>query len=127
MLASIQSLSPNLRASIKRNLNEIIELHDELLGDLHKAVPHSEYTQSTCGEQTLSPQSNRHHRWRSLDAVPDQTAGAAWLQKIPGMTAEPKIAADVAKVFGKKARTISSFAASIQADRVDIDEPFLHI
>ncbi|CZR50979.1 uncharacterized protein PAC_00854 [Phialocephala subalpina] len=102
LLASIQSLSPNLRASIKRNLNEIVELHDELLGDLHKAVPHSEYTQLNCGEPALSPQPNRHHRWRSLDAVPDQPTGAAWLQKIPGMTAEPKVAAEVAEVFGKK-------------------------
>ncbi|KAF8866627.1 Dbl homology domain-containing protein [Acephala macrosclerotiorum] len=102
LLASIHSLSPNLRASIKRNLNEIVELHDELLGDLHKAVPHSEYTQSTCGEPALSPQPNHHHRWRSLDAVSDQVTGAAWLQKIPGMTAEPKVAAEVAKVFGKK-------------------------
>jgi hypothetical protein len=104
LLASIPSLSPNIRASIKRNLNEIVELHEVLLGDLHKAVPHSEYTQSTCGESTLSPppKTNHHHRWRSLDAAPDSTTGTSWLQKIPGMTAEPKVAADVAKVFGKK-------------------------
>lgn len=104
LLASIPSLSPNIRASIKRNLNEIIELHEALLGDLHKAVPHSEYTQSTCGESSLPPppKANHHHRWRSLDAVPDAATGTSWLQKIPGMTAEPKIAADVARVFGKK-------------------------
>lgn len=116
MLASIPSLSPNLRASIKRNLNEIVELHDELLGNLHKAVPHSEYTLSTCDEPPLPPHSTRHHRWRSLDAVPDQGTGAAWLQKVPGMTAEPKVAAEVAKVFGKKVRTTFSLTASTNAD-----------
>ncbi|KUJ22716.1 Dbl homology domain-containing protein [Mollisia scopiformis] len=104
LLASIPSLSPNIRASIKRNLNDIVELHEELLGELHKAVPHSEYTQSTGGESALPPVSKprHHHRWRSLDAVPDPATGASWLQKIPGMTAEPKIAAEVAKIFGKK-------------------------
>jgi hypothetical protein len=100
LLASIPTLSLNLRASINRNLNDIVELHEELLGDLHRVVPHSEYAQSTARVQALP--ANGHHRWRSLDAVPENTTGANWLQKIPGMTAEPKVAAQVARVFGKK-------------------------
>jgi hypothetical protein len=100
-MASIPTLSLNLRASINRNLNEIVELHEDLLGDLHRVVPHSEYTQPISVESNLSAPSNGHHRWRSLDAVPEHTSGT-WLQKIPGMTAEPKIAAEVARVFGKK-------------------------
>jgi hypothetical protein len=101
-MASIPTLSLSLRASINRNLNEIVELHEELLGDLHRTVPHSEYTQLDCANPTLSPQANGHNRWASLDAVPEQTGGASWLQKIPGMTAEPKVAASVARVFEKK-------------------------
>lgn len=101
LLASIPSLSVNLRASINRNLNDIVELHEELLGELHRAVPHSEYSQATV-DSIISPPRHTHHRWRSLDAVPEHTSGTAWLQKIPGMTAEPKVAADVARVFGKK-------------------------
>lgn len=100
LLASIPTLSWNLRASINRNLNDIVELHEELLGDLHRVVPHSEYTQMSGTVQT--PAANRHHRWRSLDAVPENTTGANWLQKVPGMTAEPKVAAQVARVFGEK-------------------------
>ncbi|KAF4627152.1 hypothetical protein G7Y89_g11000 [Cudoniella acicularis] len=102
LLASIPSLSLSLRASINRNLNEIVELHEELLGDLHQVVPHSEYTQIECNDSILSPPSNGHNRWRSLDAVPEHTGGPTWLQKMPGMTAEPKVAAEVAGVFGKK-------------------------
>lgn len=101
LLASIPSLSLNLRASINRNLNDIVELHEELLGDLHRAVPHSEYTQPTLSA-SRRPVLSGHHRWRSLDAVPENVEGTAWLQKIPGMTAEPKVAADVARVFAKK-------------------------
>ncbi|KAK0119222.1 hypothetical protein ONS95_008080 [Cadophora gregata] len=95
------SLSLNLRASINRNLNDIVELHEDLLGELHRAVPHSEYTQKSA-ELTIKTTSHAHHRWRSLDAVPEHVGGTSWLQKIPGMTAEPKVAADVARVFGKK-------------------------
>lgn len=34
--------------------------------------------------------------------MPENISGTAWLQKIPGMTAEPKVAAAVARVFAKK-------------------------
>ncbi|KAE9381477.1 hypothetical protein N431DRAFT_476300 [Stipitochalara longipes BDJ] len=101
LMASIPTLSLNLRASINRNLNEIVELHEELLGDLHRVVPHSEYTQPLSAESPLPGSSNGHHRWRSLDAVPEHKSGT-WLQKIPGMTAEPKVAAEAARVFAKK-------------------------
>ncbi|KAH8657466.1 hypothetical protein BGZ60DRAFT_493684 [Tricladium varicosporioides] len=102
LLATIPSLSSSLRQSINQNLSEIVELHEELLGELHRVVPHSEYTQVECTEPTPSQTSNGHNRWRSLDAVPEHAGGMAWLQKVPGMTAEPKIAAEVAGVFGKK-------------------------
>ncbi|TVY83346.1 hypothetical protein LSUE1_G000997 [Lachnellula suecica] len=101
-LASIPSLSENLRASINRNLNDIVELHEELLGDLHRVVPHSEYTQLDGKQQKLSPPSNGHHRWQSLDAVPEDAHGLSWLHKVPGMIAEPKVAAEVARTFGNK-------------------------
>lgn len=128
LLASVPSLSPNLRSSIKLNLTEIIVLHEELLGDLHKAVPHSEYSQATADDSALTqqPKPIRHHRWRSLDAVPDAATGASWLQKIPGMTAEPKIAADVAKVFGKKVRqSLAAIIVRLLSDIFDPDEPVL--
>jgi hypothetical protein len=102
LLASIPTLSLNLRASINRNLNDIVELHEELLGGLHLAVPHSEYTQLGATVPIPPPPTHGHHRWRSLDAVPENTTGGTWLQNIPGMTAEPKVAAEVARVFGKK-------------------------
>jgi hypothetical protein len=95
-------LSANIRTSINRNLVEIVELHEELLGDLHRVVPHSEYTQIDKPEHSLPARTPGHQRWRSLDAVPEHVGGAAWLQKIPGMTAEPKVAADVVRVFGKR-------------------------
>lgn len=100
LLASVPML-PSLRASISRNLSEIVELHDELLGDLHGVVPHSEYTQPDYIPSSV-PEKKGHHCWKSLDAVPENSGDLSWVQKIPGMTAEAQVAADVAKVFGKR-------------------------
>jgi hypothetical protein len=115
----------NLRASINRNLNDIVELHEELLGELHRAVPHSEYTQLSAGP-VQPPPTNGHHRWRSLDAVPENAIGANWLQKIPGMTAEPKVAAEVARVFSKKVGSPIIFER-IHRLPLLLDEPILRL
>lgn len=90
-----------LRSSINQNLADIVDLHEELLGELHRAVPHSEYSQ-----MDLPPQSNHHgqhhRRIRSLNAVPEDDESMAWLETVPEMVAEPNIAADVAKLFINK-------------------------
>ena len=99
------TLPAGLRASINRNLTEIVELHEEMLGDLHRVVPFSEYTQPELPPLLPQPgQTMGHHRWRSLNAVPEDRDGISWLQNVPGVLAEPQIAAEVAKVFSKKVR-----------------------
>lgn len=101
ILVSLPTLPSGLRSSINRNLADIVELHEELLGELHRAVPDSEYTQLE-----LPPRSkhhlHNHRRIRSLDAVPEDNESISWLDTVPGMVAEPNTAADVAKVFNKK-------------------------
>ncbi len=95
-----------LRSSINRNLTDIVELHEEILGELHRVVPNSEYTQPERIPVTPNPPpSRKHHRWRSLDSVPENKGGAAWnLLNIPSVIAEPSVAAEVAHVFGKRVR-----------------------
>lgn len=82
-----------------------MELHEEMLGELHRAVPHSEYTQVDIPPQVppTIPAVRGHQRWRSLDAVPEDNGGISWLREVPGMVAEPQTAAEVAKIFNKKA------------------------
>jgi hypothetical protein len=101
LLASIPTISLNLRMSINKNLTEIVELHEELLGDLHRIVPHSEYTQSHCS-QHVTVTGRAHRRFQSLDVVPQPLSDLSQLQRIPGMTAEATVAAEAAKVFGQK-------------------------
>lgn len=104
MLASLPTLPTGLRSSINRNLTDIVELHEEMLGDLHRAVPDSEYTQPDFSLQfpPSGPSIRGHQRWRSLDAVPEDKDGISWLRNVPGVLADPQTAAEVAKVFSKK-------------------------
>ncbi|KAK3495905.1 hypothetical protein B0T13DRAFT_309611 [Neurospora crassa] len=104
ILASLPTLPASLRSSINQNLNDIVELHEEMLGDLHRAIPHSEYTQLKFPLQVPSAGSGfrGHQRWRSLDAVPEGKDGISWLREVPGMLADPQVAAEVAKIFSKK-------------------------
>lgn len=92
-----------LRSSINQNLAAIVELHEEILGDLHRAVPHSEYTQM---DLPLHPKEHieKHKRIRSLDAVPEDYESMSWFEAVPGMVAEPNVVADVAKIFTDKVR-----------------------
>ncbi|KAK1600103.1 RhoGEF domain-containing protein [Colletotrichum navitas] len=103
ILASLPTLPMGLRSSINRNLTDIVELHEELLGELHRVVPDSEYTQIEVPPLLSKTASRGHRRLRSLDSVPEDNGRAiSWLQEVPGMISEAQIAGDVAKVFSRK-------------------------
>ncbi|OAQ96614.1 hypothetical protein LLEC1_03706 [Akanthomyces lecanii] len=70
----------SLRLAIHQNLSEILRLHDEILGELHRAVPYSEYSYTDTGLKG-------HRRWTSVD--PGR----------PDMLAEPQTAAQVKRFF----------------------------
>lgn len=45
----------------------MLKLHDDILGDLHRVVPFSEYDQKTAKIPTMP---RTHARWHSVDIVP---------------------------------------------------------
>jgi hypothetical protein len=102
LLASIPTISLNLRTSINQNLNEIVELHEDILGELHRVVPHSEYSQMIYTQESATLTDQELRPWRGITVVLKPTGDFSRLQKLPGMTAEASIAADVARVFGQK-------------------------
>ncbi|KAI2635919.1 Dbl homology domain-containing protein [Xylaria nigripes] len=103
ILASLPTPHHGLRSSINQNLTDIIELHEEILGELHRIVPDSEYTQPDhIVVKSIPPVGEGHHRWHSLDSVPEDRGGPSWLQSVPSVVAEPSIAAEVAQIFGRK-------------------------
>lgn len=76
-----------------------------MLGELHRAIPHSEYTQPDLQHDGGGSGTCGHQRWRSLDAVPEDKDGVSWLPEVPGLLADPQIAAEVAKIFSRKVRS----------------------
>ncbi|KAM3566758.1 hypothetical protein ARSEF4850_000292 [Beauveria asiatica] len=75
----------SLRLAIHQNLAEILRLHDEILEELHRAVPYSEYSYADA-------QPKGHRRWSSVEL------------SRPDMLAEPQTAAQVAKIFSQKVK-----------------------
>lgn len=118
-----------LRSSINRNLTDIVELHEELLGELHRVVPDSEYTQIEIPPMTNKPAGRGHQRLRSLDSVPEDDRAISWLQTAPGMISEAQIAGDVAKVFSRKASGTAITIVSVRKTALTefADEPFLYL
>ncbi|KAH6650772.1 hypothetical protein F5144DRAFT_589180 [Chaetomium tenue] len=104
ILASLPTTPTGLRSSVNRNLTDIVELHEELLGELHWALPDSECTQPNLPIQQTVPSSSNHghRRWRGLDIVPEGRDGVSRPKDVPGRVAEPQVAAEVAKVFMKR-------------------------
>lgn len=103
-LNSLPTQHPGLRSSINRNLSDIVELHEEILYELRRAVPNSELTQLYEQPTTTTPAAKaaHHHRWRSLDSVPEDEGGLGWLQDVPGLMADPDVAAAVSKIFRER-------------------------
>jgi hypothetical protein len=104
-MASLPSLSSGLRASINQNLAQIVELHEDILGELHRIVPDSEYTQvdvTLPSAISFRPQYLGHRRLNSLDAVPEDNMAPSWLSDTPGMLVEPQTAAEVSKILGRR-------------------------
>lgn len=100
ILVSLPTMTQGLRSSINQNLADVVDLHEELLGDLHRAVPHSEYTQT---DLVPGPKNgSAHRRIRSLNMVPEDDESMSWLETVPGIVAEPDVAADVANIFTRK-------------------------
>ncbi|KAF7559681.1 hypothetical protein G7046_g4477 [Stylonectria norvegica] len=104
ILASLPTLSTRMRASINNNLDAIVQLHDEILGGLHRVIPHSEYAQLDL--QSPPPIPAKHElalqrRW-SLDTDPDHKNGVGRAQNVHELLSDPQTAAEVAKIFSKK-------------------------
>ncbi|KAL6920103.1 hypothetical protein FSST1_004129 [Fusarium sambucinum] len=104
MLAALPTLPERLRSSINHNLDRILQLHEEILGELHRVVPDSEYSQADhliAPFKIIGPKTG-HRRWGSLDVLPEDQVSLQRLEKEPGMFSEPQIAAETAKIFSKR-------------------------
>lgn len=106
-------MSNQTRSAIHRNVSQILQLHEDLLGELHSIVPNAEYTHDD-GWSSPRPQKMKHSRWHSVDIVPSRVVGLAVNRRhqrhsfdlgkseepVPvALTADTKTVADMARLF----------------------------
>lgn len=114
LLGSASTLSLQAQKSIHQNLAEIVQLHEDILGELYKVVPNAEYTQNSTIHLPVVSRP-KHLRWHSVDIAPSRAPIAKLTRKLRlsldldrpaeecpvGVSAGSKTAADVARVFSK--------------------------
>ncbi|KAF2758619.1 hypothetical protein EJ05DRAFT_500138 [Pseudovirgaria hyperparasitica] len=72
LLASIPSFSTETRRSFHRNVAQIIQLHEDLLRDLHAAIPGSESIKDVAKPSLTTCRRPKHVRWKSAEAVSER-------------------------------------------------------
>ena len=110
--------SANLvRSTAQKNISDILHLHNDILGELHRRVPFAEYDQRVTKALPHPASERAHARWHSMDVVP--TRSPPTLSKLASirkarrslnisrssgdgeaiLTCSPHVVADVAKTF----------------------------
>jgi hypothetical protein len=116
LLASVPALSLKTQLLIRRNILDIVNLHEHILNELYRVVPNSDNGPSCSTDKQGSTYQRRHVRWRSLDVVPEsgttrafhvsrRSVDAIQLNNTSqALGADPRTAADVAHIFDKLVR-----------------------
>ncbi|KAK6003152.1 hypothetical protein QM012_000997 [Aureobasidium pullulans] len=128
------------RAPARSNITNMLQLHTELLEDLHRVIPFSEHDQGI--SETPMPKRKSHHvRWHSEDSLPVRrphlaTSHTGWSDRYsldshgsPGrepqsLTCTPITAADVGRIFAKNIKRFAlyeEYSARCESMHDDID------
>lgn len=105
------ALTTHAKALVRENLTALLQLHEDILGDLYAIIPHAEYNH-THARETPAYHPKGHIRWHSADSgiakVRDtklirrlrHSVDLARPQRVPiGTTASAKTVSDVARAF----------------------------
>lgn len=111
---------------------QLIQLHDNLLGNLYEVVPNSEYNQNHAKEPpSFFPKG--HVRWKSVDGSPTASAIAGRLmdsklgrrlrhsvdvarpssQTAIATASDPKVAAAVGRVFARRVCDVDTYELGV--------------
>lgn len=117
IFASHSSFRAGLKAAINELLAKILQLHESILGELHRVVPHSEYTQMEYKlAQNPEPKSDLDTPKISKHSMYTETfesrALPSKIKETPGMVCEAQVAAEVARLFSKKVWSFYPFYRS---------------
>jgi hypothetical protein len=73
ILTALPNLSGQTKSSIQQNVSQILQLHEDLLDELHQAVPQADVTNSAYHEAYPVTKA-KHIRFHSADVIPGRLA-----------------------------------------------------
>jgi hypothetical protein len=114
VLATMPTMTLQRRKNIQKSVTQIVQLHEELLAELHKVVPNSEATQDDAMPRPQKRKSN-HMRWHSAESAPLRPtlraighrfrhsidASRPAILQVGGVIVNTSIVLNVAKVFDR--------------------------
>jgi hypothetical protein len=115
LLTSVPALSSQTRTSIQHNISQILQLHQDLLAELHRVTPQADFTQSVQQQEAYPVTKAKHIRFHSADMMPGRVADHKFARRLrhsleigrspdrhpKALATETKVAGDIAKVFNK--------------------------
>lgn len=123
ILTSIPAIPSQTRVSIQQNISQILQLHEDLLAELHQAVPQAEFTQST-QQEIYAVTKAKHIRFHSADIsrfaehkVTRRVRHSLEIGRSPdrrprGLITNTKTVGDIARIFNKHVRCVSMIPGS---------------
>ncbi|KAH4208520.1 hypothetical protein HBH70_185040 [Parastagonospora nodorum] len=114
ILTALPNLSGQTKSSIQQNISQILQLHEDLLDELHQAVPQADFTKSAHHEAYPVTKA-KHIRFHSADIVPGRFAehkaarrlrhsleiGRSPDRRPRGLVTDTKTIGSIAKIFNK--------------------------
>ncbi|KAF2100309.1 hypothetical protein NA57DRAFT_35935 [Rhizodiscina lignyota] len=125
LLPSVATMSSQIRTSVEQTLTQIVQLHEELLGELCKVIPQAEHTRDDSISSSSIVRPRKHMRWHSADvSLPRDDLSKAGRRirhsfeigrikdyKTTALTADTGTTAAVAKVFNQLMRRFLVYEA----------------
>jgi hypothetical protein len=114
ILTALPTLLGQTKSSIQQNISQILQLHEDLLDELHRAVPQADFTKSAHHE-TYPVTKAKHVRFHSADIIPGRLAehkatrrlrhsleiGRSPDRRPRGLVTDTKTVGAIAKIFNK--------------------------
>lgn len=114
ILTALPNLSGQTKSSIQQNISQILQLHEDLLDELHQAVPQADFTKSAHHEAYPVTKA-KHIRFHSADIIPGRFAehkaarrlrhsleiGRSPDRRPRGLVTDTKTIGSIAKIFNK--------------------------
>jgi hypothetical protein len=123
ILTSIPAISSQTRVSIQQNISQILQLHEDLLAELHQAIPQAEFTQSA-QQEIYAITKAKHIRFHGAEIgrfaehkVTRRLRHSLEIGRSPDprpqdLVTNTKTVGDIARIFNKHVRRVSMNSSS---------------